>query len=39
MGFRHSFFKKLNLIKIDIAPYELKIILNEMERIVIRCTQ
>jgi len=33
------FFKKLNLIKSDIASYELNIIVNELERIVIRCTQ
>ena len=39
MGFRHIFFKKLNLIKIDMASYELNIIVNELERIVIRCTQ
>ena len=39
MGFRHIFFKKLNLIKIDIASYELNIIVTQLERIVIRCTQ
>ena len=39
MAFRHIVFKKLNLIKIDIASYELNIIVNELARIVIRCTQ
>jgi len=39
MRFRHILFKKLNLIKMDIASYELNIIINELERIVIRCTQ
>jgi len=33
------FFKKLNLIKIDIASFELNIFVNELEIIVIRCTQ
>ena len=35
----HLHLTKLNLIKIDIASYELNIIVNELERIVIRCTQ